>query len=101
MTSGADRFSYTYDFGDDWEHLIVVEKRKPHPDEKPYPVCVAGKRNCPPDDCGGTPGYERLLEIPVRPEQSESVEWLGEGFDPEEFDTGNTNAALAARFCQR
>jgi len=101
VKSGADRFGYTYDFGDDWEHLIVVEKRKPRPGDKPYPVCVAGKRNCPPDDCGGIPGYEHLLDIladPAHPEHAESVEWLGEGFDPEEFDIGNSNAALAARF---
>jgi len=101
VKSGADRFGYTYDFGDDWEHLIVIEKRKPRPGDKPYPVCVAGKRNCPPDDCGGIPGYEHLLDIladPAHPEHAESVEWLGEGFDPEEFDIGNSNAALAARF---
>lgn len=79
----------------------MVEKRKLRTDEKPYPVCVAGKRNCPPDDCGGTPGYERLLEIladPTHPEHAESVEWLDEAFDPEEFDIGTANAALAARF---
>ena len=104
VKSGADRFSYTYDFGDDWEHLIVVEKSKLHTDGKPYPVCVAGKRNCPPDDCGGTPGYECLLEIladSAHPEHAESVEWLGEAFDPEEFDIGNANAVLPAHFRQQ
>ena len=101
VKSGVNRFSYTYDFGDDWEHLIVVEKRQPRLEDKPYPVCIAGKRNCPPDDCGGIPGYERLLEIladPGHPEYAESLEWLGEGFDPEEFDIHNANSALAVRF---
>jgi hypothetical protein len=52
---GTDRFKYTYDFGDDWEHLVVVEKPKPGIEASSYPVCVAGKRNCPPEDCGGFP----------------------------------------------
>lgn len=101
VKSGVDRFSYTYDFGDDWEHLIVIEKREPPLEETSYPVCIAGERNCPPDDCGGFPGYERLLEIladPAHPEHAELVEWVGEGFDPEEFDINSANAKLAARF---
>jgi len=104
VKSGVDRFSYTYDFGDDWEHLIVIEKREPPLKGRFYPVCIAGKRNCPPDDCGGVPGYERLLEIladPAHPEHAELVEWIGEEFDPEEFDINNANAALAARFGKR
>jgi hypothetical protein len=100
VKTGIDRFSYTYDFGDDWEHLIVIEKGTPS-EPVTYPICVAGKRKCPPDDCGGVPGYERLLEIlddPSHPDYAESVEWVDEGFDPEEFDIKAANALLAARF---
>jgi hypothetical protein len=101
LKSGIDRFKYTYDFGDDWEHLIVVENPKPGLEGSSYPLCVAGKGNCPPEDCGGFPGYERLLEIladRAHPEHAETVEWIGQEFDPEEFDIDNVNAALAARF---
>ena len=101
MSSSAVRFSYIYDFGDDWEHLIVFEKSQPAAEGASHPVCIAGKRNCPPEDCGGVWGYGALLAIladPSHPEHAEQTEWLGEGFDPEAFDLDRTNAALAARF---
>ncbi len=53
LRSGVSRFSYTYDFGDDWEHSIVIEGKRPPVDGHVYPACVAGRRNCPPEDCGG------------------------------------------------
>jgi hypothetical protein len=51
------KFSYTYDFGDNWEHKIVVEKWLPRDAQTRYPVCVGGKLNNPPEDCGGIPGF--------------------------------------------
>ena len=54
-----------------------------------YPQCIGGKRTCPPEDCGGVCGYENLLEIianPKHPEYQERMEWLGDSFNPEEFD---------------
>lgn len=57
LKSGVARFVYTYDFGDDWEHIVVMEKRAPAVEASSYPACVAGKRNCPPEDCGGAWGY--------------------------------------------
>ncbi len=56
------RFSYKYDFGDGWRHEILVEKILPGERGTRYPVCLAGKRNCPPEDCGGPWGYAELLE---------------------------------------
>ena len=58
-----DSFLYEYDFGDSWEHLVVVEKIL-SPEESPadLPVCSAGAWACPPEDCGGVPGYEGFLE---------------------------------------
>ena len=44
---------YTYDFGDDWEHEILVEKVLPVAPDTCYPTCLTGKRACPPEDCGG------------------------------------------------
>ncbi len=99
--SGVARFAYTYDFGDDWEHTITIEKTLPAAQGTTYPACIAGKRACPPEDCGGPWGYQELLDIiadPAHPERVERLEWLGEEFDPEDFSVEVANATLAARF---
>ena len=101
VKSGVARFTYTYDFGDNWEHTVVIEKRPPPLGPTSYPTCVAGKRNCPPEDCGGPWGYEELLQIladPAHPERAEQIEWLGEEFDPDDFSVDIANATLKARF---
>ena len=92
----ADYFSmenqsavYTYDFGDNWEHKIQLEKIVPREKGVKYPICMKGKRACPPEDCGGIWGYAELLEIirnPKHDEYEEMLEWLGGEFDPEYFD---------------
>jgi hypothetical protein len=56
----GETFIYEYDFGDSWQHEIKIEKILPM-DNQRYPVCLAGKRACPPEDCGGFPGYQHLL----------------------------------------
>ncbi|MDA8065922.1 MAG: plasmid pRiA4b ORF-3 family protein [Thermaerobacter sp.] len=71
---------YTYDFGDDWVHKLKLEKILPR-EEGPYPRCLAGKRACPPEDCGGVGGYAAL----VAGEYEEGEELFGT-FDPEAFD---------------
>ncbi|MBA2432718.1 MAG: plasmid pRiA4b ORF-3 family protein [Chthoniobacterales bacterium] len=99
--SGIARFTYIYDFGDDWEHAIFIEKRVPAVEGQAYPVCIAGKRNCPPEDCGGVGGYDELLAIladPSHPEHAERTDWIDEEFDPNEFDLELANTLLAARF---
>jgi hypothetical protein len=82
-------FRYTYDFGDNWEHEVLFESFvKPDPSTK-YPVCVEGQRACPPEDCGGTPGYEHLLDVladPQHEEHRDMLGWVGGNFDPELFD---------------
>ena len=81
------KFSYQYDFGDDWRHAISLEKIIPAP---AAPVsshsfeCLAGAGACPPEDCGGIWGYYRLLEIlgdPKNEEHEEMKEWAGD-IDP-------------------
>jgi len=96
-TAEKARLTYLYDFGDGWDHGILVEKILPVEEGKRYPVCVGGKRACPPDDCGGTWGYVDFLEAiqdPQHPEHQTFVEWIGGSWDPEEFDLEAVNEVL-------
>lgn len=91
------RFAYTYDFGDGWEHKLVVEKVLP-PDRLPHPVCVDGENACPPEDVGGPPGYADFLEAvadPEHPEHEEYLTWCGGPFDPAAFDLVAANRRLS------
>jgi len=85
----GSRFLYTYDFGDWWEHEVLVEDVFPaEPDER-YPLCVNGARACPPEDVGGAYGYADLLVAvadPGHPEHARMREWLGRELDPDAFD---------------
>jgi hypothetical protein len=101
VKSGISRFRYTYDFGDDWEHDVLIEKAPPANSATAYPACVAGKRNCPPEDCGGPWGYAELLTIladPSHEQYEEQREWIGEDFDPEAFSVADADTILAAAF---
>ena len=89
-----DTMKYEYDFGDSWEHTILLEKILPVDSKIKYPVCIAGEMNCPPEDCGGAWGYADLLEIlkdPKHEEYENIIEWLGDDFDPKEFDLEEVN----------
>lgn len=80
---------YTYDFGDDWAHEIQLEKILPREKDVNYPICIKGKRACPPEDCGGAWGYEDFLKIikdPNHEEHEQMLRWVGGQFDPEHFD---------------
>jgi hypothetical protein len=91
------RLRYTYDFGDSWEHDVLVEDALA-PDGVPHAVCLAGRRAGPPEDCGGVWGYAELCEIladPNHPDHGERVEWLGHPHDPAAFDKDAINTSLA------
>ncbi|MBF6613855.1 MAG: plasmid pRiA4b ORF-3 family protein [Chloroflexi bacterium] len=93
----GSRFVYEYDFGDGWQHQIVVEKLLPAKAGATYPVCIAGKRACPPEDVGGVWGYSDFLQVirnPSHSERDEMLEWAGGEFDPEAFDPDDINDAL-------
>ena len=93
---------YEYDFGDSWEHKILLEKILPFDTKIALPVCIKGKRACPPEDCGGIWGYEELLKTisdPKHPDYENMLEWLGGEFDPEEFDLEEINGNLA-EYCR-
>ncbi len=84
-----ETFEYAYDFGDNWQHVVTLEKILPAASAVKYPVCLAGKRACPPEDSGGVWGYSDLLKIlrnPAHPEYRDMRAWAGRSFDPEVFD---------------
>ncbi|MEJ2244947.1 MAG: plasmid pRiA4b ORF-3 family protein [Acidobacteriota bacterium] len=93
-----DKLLYEYDFGDGWEHDVVVEKVLPIASgNKRYPMVTGGRRACPPEECGGIPGFYRFLEIlgkPDHPEHEELLEWSGGEYDPERFDIQKVNRAF-------
>ena len=93
-----EKFLYTYDFGDNWQHSIMVEKILKKDSSKKYPVCIGGERACPPEDCGSVPRYYELMEIRQDKKhpfyEERIVEWLGETFDPEKFDIEKVNEKL-------
>ena len=97
LTKEKESLVYEYDFGDSWEHKILLEKILPYDSKIVLPVCLKGKRACPPEDCGGIWGYEELLQTisnPKHPDHDEMLEWLGGKFDPEEFDLEEINEDL-------
>ncbi len=94
--------TYEYDFGDDWMHTIILEKAFPPSEGVTYPTCIAGENACPPEDCGGAPGYQDLCAIlrdPKHAEHREKLNWLGlkrgDDFDPYPFDLESVNIDLA------
>ena len=91
---------YEYDFGDGWEHEIILEKILPVDKKLKYPICLAGKMNCPPEDCGGVWGYAEMIEILKQPKHKEYeniIEWLGDELDPEYFDKEEVNEYLQTK----
>ena len=100
LTAPRQTLTYTYDFGDDWEHKVKLVKLLPDEATKPkrIAVCVEGANAGPPEDCGGPLGFERLKEIVAdlkHPEHGEMLEWCGdEDFDATECDIDRINADL-------
>lgn len=94
------KMRWEYDFGDGWEHDVVVEAIEALRVGQVVPACVGGARACPPEDCGGAWGYAELLEARSdrnHPRHEDSSEWLPASFDPEAFDAGAANRAMQAR----
>ena len=80
---------YEYDFGDSWEHEVLLEGLLLKDKDVKYPRCLEGARACPPEDCGGVWGYRNMLAVlsdPTDEEHASMLEWVGGGFDPEAFN---------------
>ena len=92
-----ESITYEYDFGDSWEHTILLEKILPNDEKSKLPICLAGKMNCPPEDCGGIWGYAAMLDILTQPDHEEyehCYEWFDDDFDPKHFDKDEINQML-------
>lgn len=105
LTEPKQKLVYEYDFGDNWQHIVLLEKIVSPEPGVTYPRCTAGKRACPPEDVGGVWGYDSFLEAirdPANPEHEEMLDWVGGEFDPEEFDLDEVNrigrSSIATRF---
>jgi len=94
---GIDQFSYTYDFGDNWQHSITIETVAAADPAIDYPRFIEGARRAPPEDVGGVPGFEEFLEAmtkPRHPERKRLITWYGRIFDPEDIDLPSVNARV-------
>jgi hypothetical protein len=80
------KLTYVYDFGDDWEHTIKIERLVDSKVGVLYPRLIEVSGRCPPEDCGGPWGYAELLEAikdPAHESHVELTEWIGDDFDPD------------------
>ncbi len=96
LTRG-ENFRYVYDFGDHWEHKVLLEDVLPPDQAPPHPVCLGGERGFPHEDSGGVYGYREKLKIlrrPSHPEYEEMRTWFGPHFDPQGFDLEFVNRQL-------
>jgi hypothetical protein len=89
LSTGVTEVSYVYDIGDNWQHRIIVEKLKPADPGVLYPQFLGGERRCPPEDCGGFPGYYDFLDN-IAGRQSKkrkaALDWYGRPYDPDDID---------------
>lgn len=97
LKNPKDHIIYEYDFGDGWEHRLELEKILPFSTSAKIPSCIAGENSCPPEDVGGVWGYSEFLEAYTdshHPEHENMKEWIGEEFDPTEFELDVINQVL-------
>jgi hypothetical protein len=94
---GVRELLYTYDFGDDWRHSIIIEAVGPGDVGVKYPIFVAGERRCPPEDVGGLPGFELFIEAMANPKHKEHRrlrEWYGGPYNRDDIDERFTRRAI-------
>lgn len=82
---GTKTIHYVYDYGDNWDHTIKVERIEDAVPDRAYPRLLKAEGRCPPEDVGGPPGYEMYLEAANDPEHAEHgwmIECYGGPHDP-------------------
>jgi hypothetical protein len=100
ISQPGQKFIYVYDFGDDWQHVLRVERILSPEANTLYPRCLKGQRACPPENCGGIWQYSTLLDIRQDPDHESYAavtQQLGPAFDPEAFAPERVNEALLPR----
>ncbi|MHB1206579.1 MAG: plasmid pRiA4b ORF-3 family protein [Rhodospirillaceae bacterium] len=93
LDNGIKEFLYTYDMGDNWEHRIILERVEPAKHGIRYPWFLGGERRCPPEDCGGLPGYYEFIDAIAASDKGrgskkkkEALAWYGQPYDPDDID---------------
>jgi Plasmid pRiA4b ORF-3-like protein len=97
QTTGIAEIGYVYDMGDNWQHRIIVEKLKAAEPGVLYPQLLGGERRCPPEDCGGIPGYYEFLDDIAGKQgkkRKAALGWYGAPYDPDEIDGQKIVTAL-------
>lgn len=97
LPGAGAKMRWDYDFGDGWEHDVVVEAILDRDPKVRYPTCIAGRRACPPEDCGGPYGYADMLDAlrdSRHPSHEEFRDWVPPGFKPSAFDLAGTDSLL-------
>lgn len=96
LATGTTEFGYLYDMGDNWQHRIIVEKLSAAEPRALYPQFLGGERRCPPEDCGGLPGYYEFLNKISKPGKvrKEALDWYGGRYEPNEIDEKRIVTAL-------
>jgi hypothetical protein len=98
LTTGVRKFEYVYDIGDYWQHRIIVEKMKAAEPGVLYPQFLGGARRCPPEDCGGFPGYYEFLDNIASKQKKKkrtALDWYGRSYDPDDIDEQQIITALS------
>lgn len=97
LATGTTQIDYTYDFGDDWKHRLIISDVRSGVPTISYPRFIGGQRDCPPEDCGGISGFSEMLKAradDTHPDHAEISEWL-DGYDPDELDVLPIQVALS------
>jgi hypothetical protein len=97
LARGEARFTYSYDFGDDWRHTVVVEEVVAADPTVDYPRFIDGARRAPPEDVGGLPGFEEFLSVmadPAHPEHGNITTWYGRPFERDDISPAIINQRL-------
>lgn len=104
INKSGQKFQYIYDFGDDWNHRLVLEDTEENEGGQVLPLCIAGQGSCPPEDCGGIHGYYEFVEAMQSPKHGRHKElkkWYGKKYDPSEFDLNGINKSLEKEFVKK
>lgn len=90
-------FTWIYDYGDNWQHKVKVERAEVMGFALAHPMCITGQGACPPDDVGGVPGFENFVQAmadPAHPEHDELMGWYGGSFDSAAFSVDDVQERL-------